>query len=219
MSMAADELKRILRLQSGVDDPYLGAGPAGRFEAESPLWPGPAWSAIEPFAMTEADGRRFAEYRFVPADGRVAFLPVGILFEPDGQGGSKATVYSDHHLVENRGPILDPDPDLVPGRSADDVLQPYFRALKENRLEDVLDLFEEDGYFRHSNAETFTGREGLRTDFTKMMGTAGIRVTYCRATDDGTTCALEVYMPSGRPAVAVYERGRPGRLKAVRIYM
>ncbi|MDN2581131.1 nuclear transport factor 2 family protein [Aquibium sp. ELW1220] len=217
--MAAPDLMRSLRLQSRVDDPYLGAGPAARFEAESPLCPGASWSAIEAFAVTHADGRRFEEYHFVPADGRVAYLPVGIMYEPDGQGGSRATVYSDHHLVEDRGPILEPDAGLVPGQSPEDVLQPYFKALKENRLEDVLDLFEDDGYFRHSNAETFVGREGLRTDFTKMMGTAGIRVTYCRATDDGTTCALEVYMPSGRPAVAVYERGRPGRLKAVRIYM
>ncbi len=217
--MAADDLMQVLRAQASIDDPYLGASPAARFEAESPLSPGASWSSVEPFATTRAEGRRFEEYHFVPADGRVPYLPVGILFEPAPDGGSKATVYSDHHLVDDRGPILAPDPALVPWRSEADVLFPYFRALKENRLEDVLDLFEEDGYFRHSNAETFTGRDGLRTDFTKMMGATGIRVTYCRATDDGTTCALEVYMPSGRPAVAVYERGRPGRLKAVRIYM
>lgn len=219
MSPAGTRLAATLVAQASIDDPYLGAGSAAAFEAASPLWPGPRWSSVEPFAVTEAAGRRFEEYHFVPADGSVPYLPVGVMLEPMADGGSKATVYSDHHLVEDRGPILEPDPSLAPWRSEADVLFPYFGALKENRLEDVLDLFEEDGYFRHSNAETFAGREGLRTDFTKMMGTSGIQVRYCRATDDGTTCALEVYMPSGRPAVAVYERGRPGRLRAVRIYM
>lgn len=219
MTLAARRLAETLRGRSSIDDPHLGATSAAAFETGSQLWPGARWSRVEPFAATEAHGRRFEEYRFVPADDGVAYLPVGFMFEPLASGGSKATVYSDHHLVDDRGPILEPDAALEPWRSEADVLFPYFRALKENRLDDVLDLFEEDGYFRHSNAETFTGRDGLRTDFTKMMGTAGIRVTYCRATDDGTTCALEVCMPSGRPAVAVYERGRPGRLKAVRIYM
>jgi hypothetical protein len=84
----------------------------------------------------------------------------------------------------------------------------------------ALPIFDPDGYFRHSNAETFTGRDELRTDFTKMMGNSGIRIRYCQFTDDGTTCAAEVYMPSGRPAVALYERSAtPGRLHAVRIYL
>jgi hypothetical protein len=51
------------------------------------------------------------------------------------------------------------------------------------------------------------------------MGSAGIRIRYCQFTDDGTTCAAEVYMPSGRPAVATYERGSAGKLRAVRIYL
>lgn len=202
-----------------INDPYLGVKPANVFLGESALAPGERWSRIEPTFVTEASGRRLEEYSYTPADGHRGDLPVAFLFEvlPDGRKG--VIVYSDHHLVPDRAPIHPRVPDIHPWLSQDDVLFSYFRALNGNRLEDVLDQFEEDGYFRHSNDETFRGRDELRVDFTKMMGTSGIRVDYCRFTDDGTTCAAEVYMPSGRPAVAVYQRGRPGKLKAVRIYL
>jgi hypothetical protein len=181
------------------------------------LWPGERWSKIEPFATTASGERRLGEYRYTPADGGPV-LPVAFMFE-QAAGDSRVRVYSDHHLVEDRAPILDVVEGLHPWRDEGDVLFAYFKALNGNRLEDVLDLFETDGYFRHSNDETFRGRDGLRTDFSKMMGTSGIRIRYCRLTDDAKTCAVECYMPSGRPAVAVYERGGPGRLKAVRIYL
>lgn len=216
---ARSELIDELRRQHIVNDPFLGeTSPAG-FETGSMLWPGERWSRVDHVFTTESGGRRLEEYRFAPADGRRGALPVALLFEtlPDGRGS--AIVYSDHHLVEDRAPIHPKVEDIHPWRSEEDVLYPYFQALNGNRLEAVLDLFEKDGYFRHSNDETFRGREELRVDFTKMMGQAGIKVDYCRFTDDGVTCAAEVYMPSGRPAVAVYERGAPGRLKAVRIYL
>jgi hypothetical protein len=202
-----------------VNDPYLGEGTAAAFEANSKLWPGERWSGAERVFVTEAAGRRLEEWRLTPADGHRGALPVAFMFETLPNGMRRVIVYSDHHLVPDRGPIHSKVADIHPWRSEQDVLFAYFRALNGNRLEDVLDLFEADGYFRHSNDETFTGRARLREDFSKMMGKTGIRIDYCRFTDDGTTCAAEAYMPSGRPAVAVYERGAPGKLRAVRIYL
>ena len=185
MSAKIDELKAAIRAQASVNDPFLGEGSAAAFEAGSMLWPGERWSKIEPFATTASGDRRLEEYRYTPADGGPV-LPVAFMFE-QAASGSRVRVYSDHHLVEDRAPILDVVERLHP--------------------------------WRDSNDETFRGRDGLRTDFSKMMGTSGIRIRYCRLTDDAKTCAVECYMPSGRPAVAVYERGGPGRLKAVRIYL
>lgn len=216
---ARHELIDDLRRRQLVNDPFLGEGSPAGFEAGSMLWPGERWSRVEHMFTTEAGGRRLEEYRFTPADGHRGALPVAFLFETLSDGRESAIVYSDHHLVEDRAPVHPKVPDIHPWRSDEDVLYAYFRALNGNRLEEVLDLFETDGYFRHSNDETFRGRDELRIDFTKMMGQAGIKVDYCRFTDDGVTCAAEVYMPSGRPAVAVYERGAPGKLKAVRIYL
>jgi hypothetical protein len=228
MTSTADEtprtlLQTALRNAGIVNDPYLGSGSAEAFEAGSPLWPGDRWKRVERLFVTEAGGRRFEEFRFTPAaDGPV--LPVGIMFETLADGRSSAIVYSDHHLVDDRGAIHGRVPGIHPWRSDNDVLRAYFDALNGNRLDDVLDQFAGDGYFRHSNDETFLGRDRLRIDFTKMMGKAGIKVDYCRFTDDGVTCAADVYMPSGRPSVAVYERTKrfdqPGvKLQAVRIYM
>ncbi|MDO6966367.1 nuclear transport factor 2 family protein [Rhizobium alvei] len=207
--------------QSNVNDMFTGITDAAKFIADSPLSPAaPAWASIEWTNTTEAGNRRFEEYRYIPKDGSRAFLPVGFMFESRPDGSSEVRVYSDHHLVEDRAPILPVVDDIHPWQSESDVLYAYFQALNGNRLEEVLDLFDHDGYFRHSNAETFTGRDELRIDFTKMMGSSGIRVQYCQFTDDGTTCAAEVYMPSGRPAVALYQRSAtPGRLHAVRIYL
>jgi hypothetical protein len=210
-----------IRRQSKVTDMFTGMSAPEKFESESVLWPGRAeWRSIEFFTAVQDETRRFEEYRYIPADGSRAYLPVGFMFETMPDGSSQVRVYSDHHLVDDRAPILDVKEGIHPWRSEDDVLYTYFAALNGNRIEDVLDTFDEDGYFRHSNAETFTGREELRTDFSKMMGNTGIRVKYCQFTDDGRTCAAEVYMPSGRPAVALYERSaNSGRLHAVRIYL
>ena len=225
--MSADDVRAdliaSLRSSQVVNDPYLGEGTAAAFEAGSKLWPGESWSRIERPFVIAADSRRFEEYRFTPADGGPV-LPVGVMFETRADGRSSAIVYSDHHLVDDRGPIHPKVAGIHPWRSDGDIMRSYFSALNGHRLEEVLDQFAEDGYFRHSNDETFVGHDRLRVDFTKMMGNTGIKVDYCRFTDDGTTLAADVYMPSGRPSVAVYERTKRfdqpgGKLKAVRIYM
>lgn len=216
-----DALVARLRTAAAINDMCTGETAADAFESGSPLWPGAmAWISVELFSATQDGSRRMEEYRYVPADGSRGGLPVAFMFELQPDGATHVRVYSDHHLVEHRGPILPVTEGIHPWNDEHDVLFHYFKALNGNQLEDVLDLFDTDGYFRHSNDETFTGRARLREDFSKMMGMTGIRIGYCRFTDDGTVCAAEAYMPSGRPAVAVYQRSAtPGRLHAVRIYL
>lgn len=219
MGQQRQTLIQLLRVQASVNDPFLGATTTAAFEQGSRLWPGDRWSDVRLVHTLTAGQRRLEEYYFVPDDSTVPYLPVAFMFETDDEGQSHVRVHSDHHLVEDRAPILPVREGIHPWSDEDDVLYAYFRALNQNRLDDVLSLFEADGYFRHSNGETFVGRDELRRDFVKMLGANGINLKYCQFTDDGKTCAAEVYMPSGRPAIAVYERGRPGYLHAVRIYM
>lgn len=218
---ARDGLVARLRRAAAINDMFTGETTAVGFETTSPLWPGAAtWASIEPFMTTESGARQLEEYRYIAADGSRDSLPVAFMFEAQRDGAIHVRVYSDHHLVERRAPILPVTEDIHPWTDESDVLFSYFKALNGNRLEEVLDVFDTDGYFRHSNGETFKGRDRLREDFSKMMGNTGIRIGYCRFTDDGKVCAAEAYMPSGRPAVAVYERSdTPGRLHAVRIYL
>lgn len=161
-------------------------------------------------AVTESGGRRVEEYELEDGDRPFAMV----------HDGSRKRVYTDHHALESRDPLLPVDASLDP--AADDpLLARYFSSLHAGEIEGTLACFEDDAYFRHSNGQTFRGRAELRADFERMFrenrGAIGLR--FCSVTDDGTRCAPEVVLPSGRPAIVVYERGASGRLAAVRIYL
>ncbi len=213
-----ENLRRALLEQSVINDPFSGEISAAAFKEGSMLWPGDNWARIEHFHTTEADGRLVVEVRCYKTATGDDFLPVSFVFDPTAPAGPTAYVYSDHHLVEDRARILEPVPGLHPWRDENDMLYSYFQALGQNKIEDVLAHFAEDGYFMHSNGSVHLGHGELREDFEKMLVNGGIRIDYCRLTDGGVTCVVEAYMPSGRPAIAIYERGA-SVLKAVRIYL
>lgn len=220
-------LAQQLLSQALINDPVCGDVAPQTVQERSPLWPSAArWSAIRQIAVTEQGARRLEEYMFHPAgtDSGVPIhpgsdLPVAIMFAKRADGTPCARLYSAHQLVAARAPILPVDPELVPDRGGDDILVRYFPTLHSADLEASVALFESDGYLQHSNGETYRGHERLRIDFTKFFQSGGIHLKYCNRTDAGPRTALEVYMPSGRPAVAVYERGRTGLVGAARLYL
>jgi hypothetical protein len=208
-----------------IDDPMTGNAAPAEVAARSKLWPEAArWQSIELKYVTEQGVRRVEEYHFVPAAGYTPvrifdFLPVAYVFDRDASGANVARVYSAHELVPDRKPILPVLENLVPHRGGDDIFVRYFPVLHSAAMEPTLDLFESDGYIQHSNGETYRGRERLRADFTKFYATGGIKLRYCNKTDAGPITALECYMPSGRPAVAIYERGQHGLVAAARLHL
>jgi hypothetical protein len=222
-----DKLAQQLRSQSLINDPLCGDVPPEQLQQRSPLWPAATrWSAIRLIAVTEQGSRRLEEYLFHPlgADSGVPIhpsceLPVAMMFAKRADGTSCARLYSAHQLVAARAPILPVDTQLVPDRGGDDILVRYFPTLHSANLEASVALFEPDGYLQHSNGETYRGHERLRIDFAKFFQSGGIHLKYCNRTDSGPRTALEVYMPSGRPALAVYERGRTGLIGAARLYL
>lgn len=213
-----ENLQRDLLGQTVINDPFSGDISAAAFKDGSMLWPGDNWARVEHFHTTKADGRRVVEVRCFKTADSDDFLPISYVFDPAAPAGPTAYVYSDHHLVEDRARILDPVPGLHPWRDEDDVLFSYFQVLGQNKIDDILAHFADDGYFMHSNGGVHLGYDALRADFEKMLVDGGIRIDYCRLTDDGVTCVVEAYMPSGRPAIAIYERDG-AVLKAVRIYL
>ncbi len=86
-------------------------------------------------------------------------------------------------------------------------------------LEASIAMFEPDGYIQHSNGDRYQGPDRLREDYTNMFKANGgtIGVALVNVMDDGERRAFEVVMPSGRPGVAVYERGPSGKIAAIRI--
>jgi len=211
----ADELQAKLRGLDKIDDPYLGAGSAARFEAESKLWPSERYSRIALVSTASGDGRTVEEYLFFPADGHRPVLPVAIVFD-----GNEARIYSDHHLVEHRAPILPVSEKAYELGHSGEFFSGYFHHLASADLEGVMSDLEYDGYLQHSDGDRFRA-DRLREDFLKMFKANGgnIRIKYANFFDDGRMRIMEVYMPSGRPAVACYERGETGRLAAIRLYL
>lgn len=214
-----------LLAQTGINDPFTGQAAPSEVQAHSKLWPDSSrWQQLSLRYVTEQGNRRVEEYVFTGVPGYALTemgveLPVAIVFEKNEAGGSSARIYSAHELVENRGPILEVNPDIVPTRGADDIFVSYFNALHDADLERTLSTFESDGYMRHSNGKAYVGVEALRTAFTKFFATGGIKLRYCNKTDAGPITALECYMPSGRPACAVYHRGQNGKVAAARLYL
>jgi hypothetical protein len=211
-STRADLLATLQGLSS-IDDPFVGATTPEAVARLSKLWPGDQWREIAHTATTIANGRRLEEYVFTPADGGRA-LPVVLMID-----GNRGRLYSAHGLVAGRKPILPPDPSVKASAEPGDFLDGYFEHLVAADIEASIAMFEPDGYIQHSNGDRYQGPERLHEDYTNMFKANGgtIGVGLVNVMDDGERRAFEVVMPSGRPGVAVYERGPSGKIAAIRI--
>lgn len=211
----AEKLVAKLEAVARIDDPFTGAASPSEVKARSRGWPTAAeWAQVRFVKATEGEGRRIEEYRYVAAVGGEE-QPVAIVFAED-RGEPVARLYARHQWVENRAGILPVDPSVTYGN---DLMTRYFHALGTADLEAAVSLWEPDGYFQHSNGETFLGSDRLREDFSKFFKVGPIKLKYCNRIDTGTTCAYECYMPSGRPAIAIYDRSPNGLLAAARMYL
>ncbi|MFT3905157.1 MAG: hypothetical protein QM718_02470 [Steroidobacteraceae bacterium] len=224
----AKTLAAKLRQQVSIDDPTTGKVAPDVVAASSPIWPeNPAWTRIRLIAVTEQGNRRLEEYMFTPSDAARPNLPtfagcdqpVAVVFERAADGRSVARLYAAHQLVEDRKPILEVDAGIHAERSADDILATYFHALHSADVDATLATFAAEGYMQHSNGERHSGSEKLRAAFTKFFKPGPIVLRYCNKTDAGDITALECYMPSGRPAVAVYQRASAEKMLAARLYL
>jgi hypothetical protein len=218
MTTKASLAERLSALEQ-VNDPMLGIVSPAEMAERGLLWPSERWAEIETISVAEASGRRLEEYLFTPADGTeslpagIKVLPVSIVYD-----GNCARIYSAHELVSFRAPILAVAPELYPVGD-DGFLGGYFNCLHRADLEGTLACFEVDGYMQHSNGRRYPAPDRLREDFVGMFANNGgkINVSFANVLDDGRVRAFECYMPSGRPAVAAYQRGPTGKIAAIRI--
>lgn len=219
------QLAQRLLQQSSINDPFTGAAAPSEMQARSKLWPDPSrWQQLTLKYVTEQGNRRVEEYVFTGVPGYALTemgvdLPVAIVFDTASDGSSQARIYSAHELVQERGPILEVNANVNPTRGENDIFAHYLSALHDADLERTVASFEADGYMRHSNGKSYVGHAALRPAFTKFFASGGIKLRYCNKTDAGDITVLECYMPSGRPACAVYHRGQHGKMLAARLYL
>jgi SnoaL-like domain len=205
------------------------------------------WEAVEQFAVESCDWLEQRKARVVSGrvtrdasrsvaecvlmlegekDGLVE-LPVALVGDRHGDRLAQVRVYHSMWPLLGRHQVRPP---LLPERTdlaLPPVVRRYQDALAAGVLDDVLELFEPDGYAREpaGGGHVHRGRDGLARLYGSLFGVGGIPLEHCTATDDGTCTALEYNVVSwgGRvlepqAGVACYERGPSGKLVAARIY-
>ena len=156
-------------------------------------------------------------------------LPVAIVAdtESDGRIDELRMYYSSWPLTgrhANRPPVLQPDPELRPSG----VVAEYQAALAAGDVDAIVAAFEPDGSAREPAGSNYVheGRDGLRAFYELLFSNGGgIPLEHCAVIDDKRACALEYNVVrwgetelAPQAGVAVYVRGRSGKLAAARIY-
>ncbi len=234
----ADEPDALIRSFAGqpiLDDPRLGhvggAGAFTAFVADQAAWLRERDAVVENVALTRTPTRTAEEVvlHLLADDGRRVELPVAIVSDrnPDRTLKMIRIYHSMWPLTgghQVREPLLPRDPNIV----VPDVVGDYQRALAAGDLEAVLATYEEDAYAREPSGGEYVyqGKEKLREIYSAQFANGGgIPLEHCTVTDDGVRCAIEyncvrwgVTEIAPQAGVAVYERGKSGRLAGGRIY-
>jgi hypothetical protein len=226
-------------VRSFADEPVLHDPVRGRIRGarafEAFVTERKAWLARLNMSVDDVDrvvvGPRGFEEVVLHLDARTERLevPVAIVADrrSDGRLEELRVYHSSWPLTSrhlHRLPLLQPDPEL----RASDVVAEYQRALSAGDVGAILATFEPDGYAREPGGRQYVhrGRDSLRAFYEQLFSNdGGIPLEHCALTDDGRVCALEYNIVRwGKTAlrpeagVAVYARGRSGKLAAARIY-
>ncbi len=236
-SILAGDSGVLKRLGGGFPAIYLpNAEPAGSpQELDAALaelgWPGRRIEKVRPVAVTKADSWAAEEVEVLisPGSGRDGIvLPVACVIDTRHPKPPQIRVYysnwplSQRHRV--RAPLVAAG-DIVP---PDDFVGAYHKALRAGALTAIVETFEPDGVAREpaGGAHAYRGAERLARFYAHLCGEdIGIVLEYCTLFDDGARCVLEYnclnWAGTSIPpqaGVAVYQRGKSGRLAAARIY-
>jgi SnoaL-like domain len=200
-----------------------------RFVAETSVWLDEHSARGMLIAATKNEQREVQEWVVNLDIGEDGWnLPIAVVLDRAPGGIGEMRVYhslwplTGSHKV--RPPLLTGDPSIALEGAPGD----YQRALAAGDVEGILASYEPDATTREPSGGpySYVGADNIRKIYTMMFSNGGgIPLEFCTATDDGTACAIEYNAVRwGRTeippqaGVAVYVRGRTGRLAAARIY-
>jgi hypothetical protein len=234
--LAGDPEKLLDAFPDGVriDDPRAGRV-EGRAALEAYCEQSHAWLSARNgegrlIASTEGSARVVGEFEVdLTEDDRTFILPIGVVVEPSRESRSVwIRIYHSqwpllgYHVV--RPPLLERDPEVKEA----DVVGAYQAALAAGDAAGCVATFEADGCFREPSgpAHRVCGTADLTEFYTRFFSAGGgIILEHCTVTEDGVRSALEfnavrwgsVDLPH-QAGVAVYERGRTGKIAHARVY-
>jgi hypothetical protein len=215
-----------------IDDPRAGhvegSAAVEEFAAATYDWLEQRKARVVPLRVTNDASRSVVESVLVLEEGQGEVeLPVAMVGEGRGGRLDRVRVYHSMWPIEGRHQVRPP---LLPERTdlvLPEVVRRYQDALGSGALDDVLELYEPDGYAREpaGGEHVHRGRDALAAFYGRLFEVGGIPLEHCTATDDGTCTALEYNVVSwggrvleAQAGVACYERGQGGKLVAARTY-
>ena len=219
--------------EPAIDDPIggrvRGRDALDRFVAERHAWLVERAARLE-LVRTTTDGRRtvMEALLHLRLPDTAIDLPIAVVGDKgDGNRVTAIRVYHSHWPLEGKHEIRHPLLARDSGVVLRDVVAEYQRALAAGDATAALNTFEPDGYFREPSGGIYVhrGRQELRRFLTAILAQGGIHLEHCSVTDDGVVVAIEFNAVQfgdkhlqPQAGVAVYERGKTGRLAAARIY-
>jgi limonene-1,2-epoxide hydrolase len=226
-------LETVWPRQVVIFDPHAGTVQGHRqlrhFVNRNKTWLAEHGARVETVATLRVGRRAVVELLAkLTRDGREILWPVAVVAESSDDLSvvfrtycSQLPVDGQHHV---RNPILKPGADRPP-----DVVGSYLAALDAGDLDALVNTFTPDGYYREPIGPhaTHRGVAQLRSFFAERFngGGAGIELTPCAVTDDGTRCAVEYncvrwgsHQLPPQAGISIYERGPDGHLSAARTY-
>ena len=162
-------------------------------------------------------------------DGGRIGLPVAVVADRRSDGRiDELRLYFSGWPLNGRHAIRPPVLQREPGLHESDVVSEYQAALAAGDVGAIVAAFEPDGYAREPAGEPYLhrGPDDLRAFYELLFSNhGGIPLEHCTVIDDGRACALEynvvrwgeTELPP-QAGIAVYVRGKSGRLAAARIY-
>ena len=215
-----------------IDDPIggrvRGAAACERFFAERHAWLRERKARVIPVRTIRGAKRTIVESVLRIRDGgRTIELPIAVVGERAAGRVSALRVYHSLWPLEGKHRVRPPLLPVDPAAHVTDVVAQYQRALADGDVDAIVATFEPAGCFREPSGGIYVhcGRAKLRAFMKQILGAGGIGLEHATVTDDGKLAAIEFNaVRFGRKQIApqaglaVYERGKSGRLVAARIY-
>jgi len=234
----ADEILSLFAAEPRIDDPrhgaVVGAEAVRKYVAAQASWMRDLSFHVQPIRTTLGSGRSITEFLArLTVDGNETELPIAVVAELAPGSGARTgglraiRVYHSNWPLEGhhrlRGPLIPADPDL----ELPDVVADYMDALHTANLAKSESVFEREAYFREPSGGDYIyrGSDGIRDAYGAFYKVGPIFLEHCSVIDDGVACGVEFIAVGWGPrkfepqaGVAVYERGRSGKLAAARVY-
>ncbi len=215
-----------------IDDPIggrvRGVAAFDHFLAERHAWLRERKARVIPLRTTRGAQRTIVESVLRFSDGgRTIELPIAVVGERAGGHVSAVRVYHSNWPLEGKHRVRPPLLPADPAAHVTRVVAQYQRALAAGDVDGRVATFARDCCFREPAGGVYvhSGRAKLRAFMKQILGAGGIGLEHATVTDDGVVAAIEFNAVrfgqkqiAPQAGLAVYERGKSGRLAVAPIY-